>query len=92
MAPLFEQDARYPYLGAYRVLREVVELQEGQRKHLESFDPAVHTPPADRFFQIMAMFWVHADEAKTLREPATVLLNTAQENGYGWFAAELTEL
>jgi superfamily II DNA or RNA helicase len=91
-APLFERDAHYPYLTAYRILREVVELQQGQRKHLEPFDATVRIPPADGFFQFMAMFWLHADEAQSLREPVAALLNTAQENGYAWFAAELAEL
>ena len=91
-APLFERDAHYPYLTAYRILREVVELQQGQRKHLEPFDVTVRIPPADCFFQLMAMFWLHADEAQPLREPVTALLNTARENGYVWFATELTEL
>lgn len=91
-APLFERDAHYPYHTAYRILREVVELQQGQRKHLEPFDATVRVPPAYSFFQLLAIFWLHADEAEPLRESVTVLLNTAQENGYAWFATELTEL
>ncbi len=91
-APLFEKGAHSPYLSAYRVLRGVVEVQQGQRQHLEALDPNVQLPPTDRFFQIIAIFWLHAAEAQPLRKPATALLNTARDNGYVWFATELTEL
>ncbi|MFZ4791151.1 MAG: DEAD/DEAH box helicase [Candidatus Competibacteraceae bacterium] len=91
-APLFEKGAQFPYLTAYRVLREVVELQQGQRKDLTPFDATLRTPPMERFFQLIAMFWLNVAKPETSREPVVALLNTAQENGYGWFATELTEL
>ncbi|MCC6135028.1 MAG: DEAD/DEAH box helicase [Candidatus Contendobacter sp.] len=91
-APLFEKGAQSPYLTAYRVLQEVVELQQGQRKALTPFDATVRTPPLDRFFQLMALFWLNAAKPDALREPVTALLNTAQDHGYVWFATELTEL
>jgi len=91
-APLFDKGAVYPYLIAYRMLREVAEFQQGQRQRLEPFDASIRIPPADGFFQLIAMFWLHPSEAKPLREPAIALLKTAREHGYGWFAAELTGL
>jgi len=91
-APLFEKGAYSPYLTAYRVLREVAEIQQGQRRHLEPLDTNVRVPLTDRFFQLMAIFWLHSTEAQALREPVTLLLDATQDNGYVWFAMELTEL
>ncbi|HRY15692.1 MAG TPA: DEAD/DEAH box helicase, partial [Candidatus Competibacteraceae bacterium] len=91
-APLFDKGAVYPYLTAYQVLREVVEVQQGQRQRLQPLDASVNIPPADGFFQVMALFWMHASAAKPLRKPIATLLDTARQSHYDWFVGELTGL
>jgi superfamily II DNA or RNA helicase len=92
MAPVFDKGARYAYPSLYRNLWWVVEVQQGQRQQVAAPDLTAPLPAVDRFFQLLTLFWLNVAEPQTLRGPTTALLNTAQENGYRWFAAELSEL
>ena len=56
VAPLLEGNMRCSYALTCRLLREVVEIQQGQRKQLTPPDPAVQMPAIDRFFQSLALF------------------------------------
>ncbi|MFZ1643697.1 MAG: DEAD/DEAH box helicase [Candidatus Contendobacter sp.] len=92
MAPVFDKGARYAYPGLYRNLWQVVEVQQGQLQKIAAPDLSAPLPALDRFFQLLVLFWLKAADPQALRGLATILVGTAQENGYHWFAVELTEL
>ena len=92
MAPVFDKGARYAYPGLYRHLWQVVEVQQGQLQKIAPPDLNAPLPALDRFFQLLVLFWLKAADPQALRGLATILMGTAQENGYHWFAVELTEL
>ena len=92
MAPVFDKGARYAYPGLYRNLWQVVEVQQGQIQKITPPDLSTPLPALDRFFQLLALFWLNAADRQVLRNLAKTVLTTAQENGYRWFAAELSEL
>ncbi|MDS4032212.1 MAG: DEAD/DEAH box helicase [Candidatus Contendobacter sp.] len=92
MAPVFDKGARYAYPGLYRHLWQVVEVQQGQLQKMAPPDLSVPLPALDRLFQLLVLFWLKAADPQALRNLATPLLNAAQDHGYHWFAAELTEL
>ena len=92
VAPLLEGNMRCSYALTCRLLREVVEIQQGQRKQLTPPDPAVQMPAIDRFFQLLALFWMDAAEPQAVRAPVTALLDTARNHGYRWLAGELADL
>ena len=92
MAPVFDKGARYAYPSLYRNLWWVVEVQQGQSQQIAAPDLTAPLPAVDRFFQLLTLFWLNLAEPQTLRGPTTALLNSAQENGYRWFAVELSEL
>jgi len=91
-APLVEGFGRYSYPITYRLLREVVEIQQGQRKQLTPLDPAGRVPAIDHCFHLLALYWMEAATLETLREPATTLRDTARNHGYRWLAGTLAEL
>ncbi|KAB2929036.1 MAG: tetratricopeptide repeat protein, partial [Candidatus Contendobacter sp.] len=92
MAPVFDKGARYAYPGIYRHLWQVVEVQQGQLQKIAAPDLSAPLPALNRFFQLLVLFWLKAADLQALRGLATILVGTAQENGYHWFAVELTEL
>ena len=92
MAPVFDKGARYAYPGLYRHLWQVVEVQQGQLQKIAAPDLSAPLPALNRFFQLLVLFWLKAADLQALRGLATILVGTAQENGYHWFAVELTEL
>ena len=92
MAPAFDRNARYPFLPLYQSLREVVEIQQGLRKEPTPLAGSAPRPVADRFFQLLALFWVNAAELQTLREPVELLARFARNSAYRWFENELTDL
>jgi superfamily II DNA or RNA helicase len=92
MAPVFDKSTHYAYLNLYRNLWQVVQVQQGQIQQIAAQDPTAPLSPLNRFFQLLALYWLNATNAQALRGPLIALLNTAQKNGYSWFAAELREL
>ena len=92
MAPALDKNTHYPFALVYRSLLEVVEIQQGSRKEPTPLAVSIPRPAADRFFQLLALFWLNAAEPQTLREPTEILLNLARKTGYRWIEAELTDL
>jgi superfamily II DNA or RNA helicase len=92
MAPTLDKNAHYPFALVYRSLLEVVEIQQGSRKEPTPLSVSIARPAADRFFQLLALFWLNAAEPQTLREPTEILLNLVNKTNYRWIEAELTDL
>ncbi len=92
IAPTFDKNARYPFALVYLSLLEVIEIQQGSRKEPTPLAVSIQRPAGDRFFQLLALFWLNAAEPQTLREPVEILLSLASESGYRWIEVELTDL
>jgi len=82
IAPTLDKNARYPFALVYLSLLEVIEIQQGSRKEPTPLAVSIQRPAGDRFFQLLALFWLNAAEPQTLREPVEILLSLASESGY----------
>jgi SNF2 family DNA or RNA helicase len=90
------RQAKHWLSPTYAVLENLIKLQQGDLSYKEAI---VYSAPhaglysLDMLFRALCLYWVDADQAKTLL-PKTLkpFYNQAKAAGYDWFAVETVEL